>query len=113
MTDYYSMSDNELCERISTKREPKPETPPKKFSDCLDNKSWRWSPFEQDKGWRPINWLSWENAGSLLEEIAPIQIMRHPNGKYTFDVLRGIERIKIISSSFGRGICEAWLSVNS
>ena len=67
-----NMTDDELCEAISLKREPKPDlsmsqdsTNPISGGGC-----WEFQPFENNGIWTPINWLSWENAGRLLEEMA-------------------------------------------
>lgn len=121
MTNPHDMTDEQLCMAISLKREPKPEYTYIDGALSYD-KAWVSKCVSESCGnlvhteifeWRPINWLSWENAGGLLEEMAPIQIMRHPNGKYTVDIFRYAKKVKIISNSFGRGVGEAWIMVNS
>lgn len=111
MTDYHSMSDDELCELISAKREPIPLSE----SKCWD--------FATDDIF-PINWLSWENAGRLLEEmnraddLADLHFRSGDNPNlwqemnYVCELRRTAKVISCYSTSPTRAICEAWIMVN-
>lgn len=129
MTDPHSMSDSELCMAISLKREPKPI-----FSYSMlmiDNRT-----ISNGGAWEsgslcgvttidPINWLLWENAGRLLEEMAePFEIRltrAYYAESYYCDLfaLEGIAEDKLVlkcevsqSPTLTRAICEAWIMVN-
>jgi hypothetical protein len=116
------MTDEQLCEAISSKREARPDNAiaAEKFYFGCDCKNWQ--PVKHFESmniyvWEPINWLSWENAGRLLEEmpngyglIKQISVCGERIVGWELDNVEG--EVVCQSDRPTRAICEAWLEVN-
>ena len=113
----HAMSDHELCEAISTARELEPEIPEKWGYFVSYSPDWNWCHYSDSVigYWQPINWLEWNNAGRLLEEMASsidsIEVddraFEYPSPFICY-VIHCIG-FAVESDNLKRAICEAWL----
>ena len=105
MTKVSEMSNEQLCEAISTIREPEIRGHVYfELGELSPNKNWN---FGQNR-WYPIQWLLPEDWTRLLEEISPCEIIHHSNKKYTVRVVQPYLPIKTLSDNCGRAVCEAY-----
>jgi len=112
----HSMSDPELCEAISTAKNPIPEDFDAR-NVILHGLCWN---IDYGKV-SPVNWLSWENAGRLLEELQSenrdkyVELSWFPGRKkFTCWVIECLEEaspsdVSVESDRPTRAICEAYL----
>jgi hypothetical protein len=117
----HEMTDDQLCEAISEAREPKPpEMTGSNFSKTKAG-NWKYTPEFfgiYEIGWHPIDWLSWENTGKLLEEMSVT--LYCPNSAYAdAEYSNGDDYVVEIgrnsraeSDRPQRALCEAWLILN-
>jgi hypothetical protein len=110
-----SMTDEQLCYAISEAREPKPDRPilvsiiEEMFSPA---QSWTGNMYNMLEFWHPVDWLSWEYAGILLEEMKDASVSLYfPIDKNFWGItFRGEEKvIDVFSESVTRAIAEAYL----
>ena len=95
----HAMSDPELCEAISETRLRSGEGITDCFMLCDPGEHY------------PLNWLEWNNAGRLLEEINNVSLKRYEHqwqcGSY--NDFGNILCASLIGLSPIRAICETWL----
>ena len=116
MTNPREMTDEQLCEAISKVREPKPETPIQaNFNEYSDGLSWFGNPFNMISYWNPVDWLTWEYNGKLLEEIIErfeVRLMSDASTNYIAVLNHGSYIYSNDGYSLQRIIAEAYLRLS-
>ena len=109
LENIHALSDTQLCEAISEKREPKP----KKLDHPLvwDLTGLNWKVYAGMLTVCPIDWLLPENWTRLQEE-KKINVFWNYEDNYWFSAVGDMDDVLAMNSKLSRAVCESWLYLN-